>query len=119
MVEIVHQPPKKVIVVEYTQYSLEALSKTISAIIKTGQPFVLNWAEGVLFIRFPLMPTTKELVKEFLEGRIYWSSVMFALMPTFQSAIKSGGYEIPIIDATPNEIMREAALWLRERAEED
>ncbi len=116
MVEFVHQPPKKVIIMEYTQYSMEALSETISAIVKTGQPFVLNWAEGVLFIRFPLMPTTKELMKEFLAGNIYWSSIMFALMPTFKSTIKAGGYEIPIVDSSPNEIMRQAAHWLKERA---
>jgi hypothetical protein len=118
MVEILYEPAKQLIIMEAAQYSLQEFTEILGAIIKAGQPFVLNWAEGVVFIRVPLSPTTKDLIKEFLEGRIYWSNVTFALMPQYRPTIKAMGYEIPVINVTPNIIMVEAAKWLKEHANE-
>jgi len=60
-----------------------------------------------------LPPTTDSLIKEFLEGRIYWTDVVFALMPEYESSIKVGTLDIPVIDVTPNPILREAAKWMK------
>ena len=118
MVEIVYEPAKQLVIMEVTQYSLQEFKEILGAIIKAGQPFVLNWAEGIVFIRIPLPPTTKDLIKEFLAGKIYWSNVTFALMPKYQPTLKATGYEIPVINATPNTVMREVARWLKEHADE-
>jgi len=114
MVEIVCSPPKQLVILECTQYpSIEALSKTVATIIAIGQPFALKWAEGVTFSYSLLPPTTDSLMKEFLEGRIYWTDVVFALMPEYKSAIKVGTLDIPVIDVSPNPILRGAAEWMR------
>ncbi len=114
MVEIVCSPPKQLVILDCTQYpSIEALSKTIAIIIRVGQPLVLKWAEGVTFSYSLLPPTTDSLMKEFLEGRVYWSDVVFSLMPKYQSTIKVGTLDIPVIDVTPNPILREAAEWMK------
>jgi len=114
MVEIVCSPPKQLVILECTQYpSIEALSKTIATIIRVGQPLVLKWAEGVTFSYSLLPPTTDSLMKEFLEGRIYWTDVVFALMPEYKSTIKVGTLDIPVIDVSPNPVLREAAKWMK------
>ncbi len=114
MVEIVCSPPKQLVILECTQYpSLEALSSTIATIIRAGQPLVLKWAAGVTFSHSLLPPTTDSLMKEFLEGRIYWTDVVFALMPEYRSTIKVGTLDIPVIDVSPNPILRKAAEWLK------
>jgi hypothetical protein len=55
------------------------------------------------------------VAKEYLAGRVIWSSVIFTLMPNYQQTIKVGGIEVPIVDVTPNETFRQVALWLKER----
>ncbi len=118
MVEIVCSPPKQLVILECTQYpSIEALSKTIATIIRVRQPLVLKWAEGVTFSYSLLPPTTDSLMKEFLEGRIYWTDVVFALMPEYKSTIKVGTLDIPVIDVTPNPTLREATKWMKARAQ--
>ncbi len=114
MVEIVCSPPKQLVILECTQYpSIEALSTTLATFIRVGQPLVLKWAEGVTFSYSLLPPTTDGLMKEFLEGRIYWTDVVFALMPNYRSTIKVGTLDIPVIDVSPNPILREAAKWMK------
>jgi len=118
MVEIVCRAPKQLVVLECTQYpSAEALSKTFATVIMTGEPVILKWAEGVLFSYSLLTPTTDGLLKQFLEGRVYWSDVAFALMPEYRSTVRVGTLDVPVIDVTPNPLLREAALWMKAGAE--
>jgi len=116
MVDIVCRPPREVIFLECTKYpSIEALSATIGTIIMTGQPIVLKWAEGVVFSYQVLPPTTDSLMKEFLEGRIYWIDVIYATMPDYKSTIKLGTLDIPVINVTPNPTLREIAKWMQKQ----
>ena len=52
-------------------------------------------------------------MNEFLEGRVYWTDVIFALMPEYRSTIKVGTLDIPVIDVSPNPALREAAKWMK------
>jgi hypothetical protein len=114
MVEIVCRAPKQLVVLECTQYpSTEALATTIATIIRTGEPVILKWAEGVVFSNTLLAPTTDALLKDYLEGRVYWSDVVFALMPEYRSTLRIGTLDIPVIDVTPNPLLREAAKWMQ------
>ena len=56
-------------------------------------------------------------MEKYLEGRIYWSSVNFALMPKYAPSIKVSGLEIPVVNVSEHPVMRETARWLREQAE--
>jgi len=118
MVEIVCRAPKRLVILECTLYpSIEALSKTIATIIRTGESVILKWTDGVVFSYSLLPPTTDILMKEFLEGRIYWSDVVFALMPEYKSTVRVGTLDIPVIDVSPNPILREAAKWMKAGAQ--
>jgi hypothetical protein len=114
VVEFVCNPPKKVVVLECTEYpSLEALTKVLATFMQTGSSVVLRWTEGIAFLYTYLPPTTDGLMKEFLEGRVYWSDVIFALMPEYKPIIRVGTIDIPLIDVTPNHVLREAAKWMK------
>jgi len=118
MVEIVCRPPKQLVILECTQYpSIEALAKTVAVIISVGESMVLKWAEGVAFSYSMVTPTSDTLMKEFLEGRVYWSDVVYALMPQYQPTIRVGTLDIPVIDVSPNLLLREAAKWMKTSAQ--
>lgn len=117
MIEIEFRPPKKLVILECSQYpTIKALSETIATAIRIGARGVLNWAEGVVFLYEPLPPDTEDLMKDRLRGQVYWSNVAYALMPDYKSTIKVGTLDIPVIDVSPLPIMREVASWLKEHS---
>lgn len=119
MVEIVYKPLKELVIGDYTYYPKpETLASQLGIMVATGQPTALLWAEGVVFVPMPILPETEWMAQEYLRGRVYWSSVMFALMPTFQSPVRAGVLEVPVIDVSLNSMMKEVAQWLKGKAPE-
>ncbi|KYH39469.1 MAG: hypothetical protein AYL32_016080 [Candidatus Bathyarchaeota archaeon B26-2] len=117
-VEIVYKPVKKVVILDYFQFSKDALAQMFARIIHSGLPVMAQWAEGVLFVHFPLTPDTNDLMENYLKGEIIWRSVNFALMPKYSPSIKVAGLEIPVIDVSHHPVLSEAARWLREQSRE-
>lgn len=116
LVKISYEPFSEVVIKEYTYYPKpEALAATLAHCIQIGSPAVILWCEGVAFIPMPIPLDTESVAKEYLSGRIIWSSVLFTLMPNYQQTIKGGVVEIPVVDITPNETLRQVALWLKEQ----
>ncbi|RLI12145.1 hypothetical protein DRO35_03735 [Candidatus Bathyarchaeota archaeon] len=116
-IKIIYQPPKEIVILDYFQFSKNNLSQMFARVIHSGLPVVAYWAEGVLFVYFPLIPDTDDLMNNYLKGRIYWSSVHFTLMPKYSPSIKVSGLEIPVVDVSEHPVMKETAKWLREQAE--
>ena len=108
-----YMPAKELVILEMVEYTLEELAQTSALIQETGRPIILNWAEGIVFYHSPLPFNTKELLKERKAGRIYWVSVMFALMPEHVHTLKIGPRDIPVV-ATPNPLLQRAAKWIKE-----
>ena len=120
MVEIVCRRPKKLIILECTRYpSLNDLANTIAVLIRTGNMTVLKWAEGVAFTYTDIPPSTESLTEDFLQGRMYWSDVIFAAMPEYKPIIRVGTMDIPVIDVTPNSFLRQVAKWLMQHRHEE
>ena len=116
MVDVVCSPPKQLVILECTRYpTLDALARVIAVVISTGESVILKWAEGVAFMYTFLQPTTEELVSELLKGRIYWSEVYYAEMPEYKQTIRVGSLDVPVIDMSPNPLLKEAAKWLKEQ----
>jgi hypothetical protein len=55
-------------------------------------------------------------MEHYLKGRIYWSSVSFALMPKYSISIKLSGLEVPVINVSEHPALKETAKWLKEQA---
>ena len=111
-----YMPAKELIILEMVEYTLEEIAQTIALIQETGRPIILNWAEGIVFHHSPLPFNTKELLKERQNGRIYWASVIFALMPTHMPTLKIGPRDIPVV-SSPNPLLKRAAKWIKENRE--
>jgi len=71
---------------------------------------MLNWANGIVFLVSPY-PDSDIIMKRHWRGTIYFSSVVFAPMPKYESAIKLsvGVGEIPMIDQTSVSGMKQIA----------
>lgn len=111
-----YMPAEELVILEMVEYTLEEIAQTSALIQETGRPIILNWAEGIVFHHSPLPFNTKELLKERKNGRIYWASVIFALMPNYVPTLKIGPRDIPVV-ATPNSLLKRAAKWIRENRE--
>jgi len=115
-VKIIYRPPREIVILDYFQFAEEKLNQMFARVIHAGFPVMAQWAEGVLFIYFPLVPDTNDLMENYLKGRIFWSSVNFSLMPKYAPSIKVSGLEVPVVDVSEHPILRESAKWLREHS---
>jgi hypothetical protein len=116
MVDIVCSPPKQLVILECTRYpSLDALAKVVAVVISAGESIILKWADGVAFMYTFLQPTTDELVSELLKGRVFWSEVYYAEMPEYKQSIRVGTLDVPVLDMSPNPLLKEAARWLKKQ----
>ena len=115
-VRVIYRPAKEIVILDYFQFSRDALDQMFARLIHSGLPVMAQWAEGLIFIYFPLAPDTDELMENYLKGRVFWSSVSFALMPKYSPSIKVGGLEIPVLDVSSHPVLVEVAKWLKKHA---
>lgn len=116
MFDIVCRPPKQLIILECTRYpSVEALSKIVAVIISAGESVILKWAEGVVFSYTPIAPSTELLVDEYVKGKLYWSEVVYAIMPEYKPSVRVSTLDIPVIDVSPNPLLSEVAKWMKKQ----
>ncbi len=118
-VRILYKPAKQIVILDYFQFSKDTLAQMFARIIQSGLPIMGQWAEGVLFVHFPLTPDTNDLMENYLKGKIFWGSVNFALMPDYAPSIKVAGLEVPVVDVSKHPILREAAVWLKKHARQE
>ncbi len=112
MVEIIHEPLKRIIVREVVRYdSPQQLVNALAFIMKMGQPILLTWAEGVVFVSQPIPPP--EMPDEYVRGEVYIASVSFAPMPDYSSTVKSGNIEMGVIDVSRSPLSQELARFLK------
>jgi hypothetical protein len=117
VIKVKHEPSREVVIKEVVEYpSVGGFIRLLNAYFRAGQLIMPNWTEGVLFCYFPLPLTSDSLVKEYLGGRVIWSSVVFTLMPSYQEFLKIDGVEVPVIDVSHNPSLRRVAKWLKARA---
>jgi hypothetical protein len=114
-IEIVVQPIKQVVIFECTEYSDREFFERIELMAISGQPVVLNWAEGIVFLALPYQPDSDTMIEKALDGIMYWAGVMFSSMPKYQPIKRLGAREIPIIDQTSSSYLKQVAQWLKRR----
>lgn len=114
---IVCHAPKELVILECTHYpTLEALSRVVAVIVSSGESVILKWAEGVVFSYTAISPQTELLIDEYVKGRVFWSDVVYALMPEYKQSIRVGSFDIPVIDVSPSPLLSEAARWMKKQA---
>lgn len=116
MVNVICNPVKELVILECAHYpSADALARVIAIVISAGESVILKWAEGVVFMYTVLQPTSDDLLAELVKGRMYWSEVYYAELPGYKQTIRVGTLDIPVIDVSPNPLLRDAANWLKKQ----
>lgn len=114
-IEITLSPIKKIVIFECVELPIEEFFKRVGLIAKSGQPILLNWSEGIVFLTAPYYPDSDIIIEQALKGTFYWSAITFSSMPKYEPIKKFGAREVPIIDQTSISTFRRVAQWLKKR----
>ena len=115
-VDVKYEPFKEIVVMERNFFSTPDDIARFTSVIAGGKLAGLYWAEGVVFLYFPLPASTETAAKELIENkRVYWTFVGYSLMPKYQPTIETKEKMIvPVIDMSSNPMFRKVASWLKE-----
>ncbi|MEM3702993.1 MAG: hypothetical protein QXX79_01020 [Candidatus Bathyarchaeia archaeon] len=116
-VNVKFEPFKEIVIMERNFFANPDEIARFASIIAGGKTAGLYWAEGVLFLYFPLPATTETAARALVEEkRVYWTFVGYSLMPKYQPLIETKEKIIvPIIDMSSNPMFRKVANWLKEQ----
>ena len=115
-VNILYEPTKELVILRKTFFSSFDDIARYAAIRAGGRHSHLYWTEGVVFLYYPLQTSTEITARILVEkGRRYWVSVVYALMPKYQSIIETKERIIvPVINMSSNAYLRQTAKWLKD-----
>lgn len=108
---------KEIVILERTRFnSVDDLAR-FASIAVGGKTTGVYWANGVVFIYYPL-PTSSEIAAEALikERKVFWAFVSYALMPKYQSIIETKErIMVPVIDMTTSTLFNKVSDWLKKQ----
>lgn len=116
-VTIRYEPFKEIVIMEQTRFATPDDMARFTSVIAGGKLAGLYWAEGVVFLYFPLPPSNAAVARMLIEsGKVYWTFVGYALMPKYQATIETKEKMIvPVIDISPNLLLKRVTQWLKEQ----
>ena len=112
-----YEPFKEVVVMEKEPFANAEEIARFASIIAGGKAAGLYWADGIVFLYFPLPASTETTAKILVEhGKVYWTFLGYAQMPKYQPIIETREKMIvPVVDMTANRLMKSVAVWLKEQ----
>jgi len=115
-VDVKYEPFKEILIMERNFFSTPDDIARFTSVIAGGKLAGLYWAEGIVFLYFPLPASTETAAKELIENkRVYWTFVGYSLMQKYQPTIETKEKMIvPVIDMSSNPMIRKVASWLKE-----
>ena len=116
-VAVKYEPFKEIVIMEKEYFANADEIARFASIIAGGKAAGLYWAEGVIFLYFPLPASTEVTAKMLVEkGRVYWTFLGYSFMPKYQSVIETREKMIvPVVDMTSNAVIKKVAVWLKEQ----
>lgn len=116
-VNIRYEPFKEIVIMEQTRFHSPDDMARFTSVIAGGKLAGLYWAEGVVFLYFPLPPSNTAVAKMLIEsGKVYWTFVGYSLMPKYLPTIETKEKMIvPVIDISANPLLSRVARWLKEQ----
>ena len=112
-----YEPFKEIIIMERTPFPTPEHLARFTSVIAGGKLAGLYWAEGVVFLYFPLPASTTAVAKALIEtGKVYWTFVGYSLMPKYAPTIETKEKMIvPVIDISSDPVLTEVAKWLKKQ----
>jgi len=116
-VTVKYEPFKEIVIMERTKFPTPDAIARFTSVIAGGKLAGLYWAEGVVFLYFPLPASTSAVAKALIEnGKVYWTFVGYSLMAKYAPTIETKEKMIvPVIDISSDSVLRKVATWLKEQ----
>jgi hypothetical protein len=116
-VTVKYEPFKEIVIMERTPFSTPEALARFTAVVAGGKLAGLYWAEGVVFLYFPLPASTTAVARALIEnGRVYWTFTGYSLMPKYMPTIETKEKMIvPVIDISSDPVLTKVAKWLKEQ----
>jgi hypothetical protein len=116
-VVVTYEPFKEVVVMDRDYFATPEDIARFASIIAGGKTAGLYWAEGVVFLYFPLPASTETTAKLLVEkGRVYWTFLGYSYMPKYQTVIETREKMIvPVVDMASNALFKKVVTWLKEQ----
>jgi hypothetical protein len=116
-VTVKYAPFKEIVIMERTCFSTPDEIARFTAVVAGGKLAGLYWAEGVVFLYFPIPASTTPIAKALIENaRVYWTFVGFALMPKYAPTIETKEKMIvPVINISSDNVLKKVAQWLKDQ----
>ena len=111
------EPFKEIVILEHTRFKTVDDLARFASIAVGGKTTGIYWANGVVFIYYPL-PTSTEIAAKALieENKVYWAFVSYALMPQYRPIIETKErIMVPVVDMSTSNLFRNVADWLKEQ----
>ena len=108
---------KEIVIFERTLFKTVDDLARFTSIAVGGKTTGVYWANGVVFIYYPL-PTSTEIAAKALieEKKVYWAFVSYAFMPQYKLIIETKErIMVPVIDMTTSNLFRKVDNWLKEQ----
>ena len=122
MVKITFSPTKEIVIHEINEkkpdefYTL--MIKQAQAQGAVGITPSVHWAHGVAFT-FGFFPETPDIVKDKLDGKIHYGTIVFAPVPEYRAdaivRIQGTEYHVSLQNAESNPILSDVAKFLQGR----
>jgi len=113
MINVKHEPRKEVILHEMSKFTVaQELIDFVTKGIR-GQSSPMQWVNGVLFV-FNTMPTTDEINKEIIQGKLHWDYVAFAPLEEYVENMNNSSSQatVPIQNVSNNETFQAIGQFL-------
>ena len=116
-IDVKYEPFREIVIMEKDYFPTADDIARFASIIAGGKTAGLYWAEGVVFLYFPLPASTETTAKALVQDkRVYWTFVGYSLMPKYQTVIETREKIIvPVIDMSSSPLLQKAAEWMKEQ----
>lgn len=116
MVKITFSPLQEIVVHEVVEITRDDLLR--ERITPAGN-MPLYWCDSMLF-SFSSLPMTRDVVREYLDGRIHWAELHYSKMDKYIPVLElsdehysSSSLKIRVIDTSNSNLHRELIKWLK------
>src|SRR3989442_1291999 len=89
----------------------QQLVTAFTFLMKMGQPILLTWSEGVVFVTQPIPPP--EMPDDYARGDLYVASISYAPMPEYSQNVRVGNVEMGVIDLSRSPVSVELGKFLK------
>lgn len=112
------EPIREIVIMEQTRFPSPDDLARFANISAGGKTAGIYWANGVMFIYYPLPTTTEVAAKAIIEEKkVYWAFVSYALMPEYRPLIETKEKIIvPVINMSTSPLFRKVAQWLMQQS---